>query len=121
MLMLVQLSLTRQEEMGEESIDISPLPASAKVHSPSVKGALATQSTQAEPASVGELKAALIQVHMVSLMLLSRFAVAHLSLRQADGLCCLTGPSRGFLQRSVEQSGLTHTRGMYELSLQMLN
>lgn len=48
--------------MNEQFEDIPSLPASAKAQSPSVKDALATQSTQAEPAGVDELKAALIQV-----------------------------------------------------------
>ncbi len=49
--------------MDEQFEDIPSLPASAKAQSPSLKDALATQSTQAEPAGVDELKAALIQVH----------------------------------------------------------
>ena len=73
--------------MDEQSVDIPSLPGSAKSQSPSVKDALATHSTQAEPASIDEMKAALTQVHMASLTLLSCFAVAHLSPRQTDRLC----------------------------------
>ena len=68
--------------MNEQSVDIPSLPASATSQIPGIKDALATQSTQAEPASTDELKAALLQVHVASVMLLSRVAMAHLSQRR---------------------------------------
>ena len=91
-----------RQEMDEQAVDIPSLSAPAKSQSPNVKDALATQSTQAEPASVDELKAALIQVHVTSLMLLSRFSVAHLSPRQADGLCLVMLPFSEYLAKVLQ-------------------
>ena len=77
MKLLVQLPLTRHDMVVEQSLDNPSLPASATSQIPKVKDALAIQSTQAEPASTDELKAALVQVHVASVSLFSRFAVAY--------------------------------------------
>ena len=72
--------------MDEQSVDIPSLPATATVavtlQTPRVKDALATQSTQAEPARTYELEAALIQVYVASMLHLSCFAVAYLCPRR---------------------------------------
>ena len=120
MKLLVQLPLTRHDMVVEQSLDNQSLPASATSQIPKVKDALAIQCTQAEPASTDELKAALVQVHVASVSLFSRFAVAYLSLRGTEGRCRLTRLFWSTLRQRASSVDITHTEVVYDLSCEML-